>query len=45
MLFTAAIYLSLSMAVKGFACGEQVLVLRPKLVLACECCNGTAGAS
>jgi hypothetical protein len=42
VLFTAAIYLSLSMAVKGFACGEQLLVLRPKLVLACECCDCTS---
>lgn len=36
VLFTAAIYLSLSMAVKGFAAGESILVIRPKLVLICE---------
>jgi len=36
VLFTAAIYLSLSIAVKGFNCGDQILVLRPKLVLICE---------
>ncbi|WVR05323.1 hypothetical protein IAU60_002337 [Kwoniella sp. DSM 27419] len=34
VLFSAAIYLSLSLAARGYVGGERLLVLRPKLVLA-----------
>ncbi|WVQ98861.1 hypothetical protein IAU59_005992 [Kwoniella sp. CBS 9459] len=34
VLFSAAIYLSLSLAARGFEGGERLLVLRPKMVLA-----------
>jgi hypothetical protein len=37
VLFSAAIYLSLTLMVQAFNGAERLLILRPKFVLACKC--------